>query len=115
MESQDKYIIKNKEATKKLLINRSVLSEEDERINDSFYLMDNLKKLCKAPWADFTSLMCYWRKLGGCCSCCGKRVTSGNLVFFDYDIEKVQCHDCQDDINKKGEENSSSFSILGFY
>lgn len=44
---------------------------------------------------NWTDLIATFRILGGRCVKCGGHVTSINLHFFNWDVEKVLCYKCQ--------------------
>lgn len=44
---------------------------------------------------DWTDLINYARMQGLVCSVCGGRITANNLKFYNWDVSKVKCYDCQ--------------------
>ena len=67
-------------------------------------VMKEMIKGYKMPWEDI------WRELnwgvlassfrirGGGCSKCGKPVTSLNIRYFRFDVSRVLCYECQEEL-----------------
>ena len=77
------------------------MSQTKKILNKNIMAKKTMEKIYKCKWEDlwkkrnWSDLIFSFRLLGGRCIKCGGNITSKNLEFYSFNVEKVTCFQCQ--------------------
>lgn len=64
-----------------------------QEIEEAYKMVEEWREIWRIN--DWTDLISIFRLKGGACVKCGGDITASNLQFFNFDVERVMCYECQ--------------------